>query len=393
MLALLLACALELAAAPADLAYTGRYADHPDLPALVEALEAGAADAVEDWPKWVAKEPPPFELRLRDRTGPPAEPWEFPGIGASDVEWDAAESVWALHFEVDVLLAWPDLARRLVLRQLILAATLAQRDGSPEHEHFMSPENPLVYAIASFAAGTMAPEVRWVSGHHHHSKPNLGKFDFDGLSDREEGDGGYVSSRSGVDFTFFALVLSVAPRGKDTKVGKLYGAVRDRQHLASALRRVTGKKLAKLEKPAREAWNDWLDDQDTDEEMGLVASSMIPQSMEMWPELVVLFEKPARAHLKAQEDLAASWTGAEVLFLMGYACAETGDERAEDTLRALVESSAPSVAVLYGALKLADLLIASGRADEARPILERALVRFGWQGEARATVEERLGRL
>lgn len=391
MIATLLA--LAPAALAGDVSYDGRLADHPELPALLQALEEGAEAAAEGLPKWVAKDPPAFRVELRDRTDAPLERFEFPGVGASDIAWSGAEREWTLTFEADVLLGFPDLARRLVLRQLFFAATLAQSDGSPEQIVRLSPANPLIHAIGSFVAGTLEEEARWAMGLHYHT-PTEARRAVGELVEGAGVHGGYVAPSDRNDLTFPALLLFIAPRGKDGKVAKLYDAVRDGRPMHAAVKKVTGKKLEKLNDILAGEWLEWLEERSAEDEVALVVRALLVGGSGRWEELVEDLDDASQPYLRGKRGLGESWAAAELLFYAAQAHENTGNaEGAREAYRTVAESSVVAPVVGYACLRLGELLAEEGDVPGARAMLERARDHFGWYESVRSSADQRLGTL
>lgn len=350
-------------------------------------------EASRELPKWIAKKPPEVKIRMVELDAPvPRLSW--PGGLKAAVEVSKGDS-WRLfiHMPIDPLLGCPGLTRAAVRRQVFGAASQAramERGGEPEKLEEWSLSNPLIAAMASHWAGTLAMEIDFVL------KSNLAD---DGalaalLAPVRYPAPGHVSpptqDRHSDDLTWKLLVHMVAPDEKDAKLEWIYSALEKGQPLENALEKATRKPPEKLDGALAEHFEEYLHERFPRELRDAYRAARSAYEAKEWEKCLDLLSQ------KEMRKKATPFLSDSMIVMFDSALLGLGRETSVNELERMANLfTEDSPAALEGMRQLAGFLKERDKKDDSRRVLELMKLRYGWVAGVREEADagiEALGR-
>lgn len=349
--------------------------------------------ASRELPKWIAKKPPEVKIKMVDLDAPvPRLSW--PGGLKASVEVSKGDT-WRLliHMPIDPLLGCPGLTRAAVRRQVFGAASQAramERGVELEKLEEWSLSNPLIAAMASHWAGTLAMEIDFVLKSNLEDDGALAAL----IAPVRYPAPGHVSppiqDRNSDDLTWMLLVHMVAPDEKDAKLEWIYSALEKGQPLEKALEKATRKSLEKLDGVLAEHFEEYLHERFPRELRDAYRAARAAYEAKEWEKcLDLLSHKDVRK--KSTPFLSDS-----MIVMFDSALLGLGKETSVNELERMANLfTEDSPAALEGLRQLAGFLKERDKKDDSRRVLELMKLHYGWVAGLREEADagiEALGR-
>ena len=280
---------------------------------------------------------------------------------------------------VDAFIGHPELAVGALHRQSLqglfqhVAASMPATDAFAGIDNLtkMGPQNPVLRAVAVRLSGQSDELVAFTLRKHLDSDEGLASL-FTPIAEEEAGISYRFADRGPDDLTFELLARLLSPKGKDAALGELFESMHRGQPMGNALKKITRKKLDKLNAALEELYEEELERVFPEPQREPYRTVSAAAAAADWSRAV----EAADAFLEQYPDSLAA---PNAHFWRGMALAELGDGGAPDVLEDVVRrfrSSLPGVGDAQ--LRLARLAAEGGDVERARSAYEKARDDFGW---------------